>query len=197
VTDEFKALKQNYYHRVACGPFEQPTTQLVPSDIVLHLPVLEFFASRCRHVTEFGVRDGHSTVALVAGCRGKVVSYDIVETPVVYLLRGMALPCEWDFRRADTGSPDLAIDPTDMIFFDTLHTREHLAKELRLHAGKAARYLAFHDTYTCGRYDLSGPDPRAEGILPAIEEFLAARPGQYRVAYETTVNNGLIVYERP
>lgn len=192
----FQSLKSDYYHRVAAGPFDVPPAALLGSDVVLHLPVLEWFASRCRRVAEFGVRDGHSTAALVAGCKGEVVSYDIVESPVVALLRGMELPCRWSFVRADTSDPSLDVGAADMIFFDTLHTYDHLTKELSLHGRKARKYLAFHDTFTCGEYDLSGPDPRARGILPAIREFLSRHNGEYRLAYETAACNGLMVFER-
>lgn len=192
----FQALKQNYYHRVAVGPFEQTTTQLLGSDIVLHLPVIEYFASRVRHCTELGVREGHSTVALLSGCKGRVASYDIERSPIVDLLDAIQLPCEWVFHRADTGDPRLQIEETDFLFIDTLHTYEHVSKELALHARLARKYLGFHDTYTCGKFDLSGPDPSVVGILPAISEFLARYPNEYRVVYETNVNNGMVIYER-
>lgn len=197
MNDYFEALKQDRYHRVAVGPFERPTTRLQGSDIVLHLPVIEFFASRCGHCTEFGVRDGHSTVALIAGCPGVVVSYDVVRTPVVNLLQSLKLPCrEWRFVLANTADPSLDVEETDFLFFDTLHTYDHLSKELALHGRKARKYVGFHDTFTCGERDLSGPDPAAPGILPAINEFVARHHGQYRVVYETRVNNGMMVWER-
>lgn len=192
----FHALKQSMYHRVAVGPFEAPTHSLVGSDIVLHLPVLEYYASLCRHVTEFGTREGCSTVALLAGCRGEVHSYDIEVTPAKAVLGAMDLPCKWEFHVGDTGSPDTPVAETDMLFVDTLHTYEHVKKELAHHGRKARRFLAFHDTFTCGERDLSGPDPNALGILPAIREFLAPYPSEYRTVYRTDVNNGLWVLER-
>jgi hypothetical protein len=194
---QFDNLLQDYYHRVSIALHEPPTTQLLGSDIVLHLPVIEYYASQCIHCTEFGVRDGHSTVALIAGCRGDVVSYDIERTPVVDLLQNMILPCKsWKFKQADTGSPNLEIDRTDFLFFDTLHTYEHLSKELKYHGRKAERYLGFHDTYTCGDYDLSGADPTAVGIMPAINEFRDHYYSQYKVVYSTKRNNGLLILER-
>lgn len=192
----FQALKQSMYHRVAVGPHEAPTRTLVGSDVVLHLPVLEYYASLCSHVTEFGVRDGNSTVALLAGCRGEVHSYDIEAAHAVSVLGGMDLPCRWFFHLADTGSPDAGVGETDFIFFDTLHTYEHLSRELAHHGRKARKFLAFHDTFTCGEFDASGPDPSARGILPAIGEFAARHPGEYRTAYRTDACNGLLVLER-
>jgi hypothetical protein len=197
MSQQFHALKQDNYHRIAVGVHEIPCHTLRGSDIVLHLPVLEYFASKCDHVTEFGVREGCSTVALIAGCKGEIHSYDIEASPIEPVLKGMPLPCKkWEFRLADTGSPDLVIEETGLLFLDTLHTYAHLSKELLYHGRKAKRYLAFHDTYACGARDLSGPDPTAEGIARAIEEFVARYPGEYREVYSTTSNNGFLVLER-
>lgn len=197
MSGHFETLKQDYYHRVAVGPFELPTPSLAGSDIVLHLPVIEYYASLCGHCTEFGVRNAHSTVALIAGCKGDVVSYDIEHSPAVDLLRGMKLPCRsWSFRLGDTGAPLPDMAETDFLFLDTLHTYDHVRRELALHGRKARRFLGFHDTHACGEYDRSGPDPRARGIVPAVREFLASYPGQYRVAYHTSACNGMTIYAR-
>lgn len=142
------------------------------------------------------MRDGHSTVALLAGCKGKVVSYDVVRSPIVDVLGGMELPCEWEFVRASTSDPSVEIVETDMLFVDTLHTFEQVEKELGLHGRKAMKYLAFHDTETCLVKDVSGPDPNAEGIGMAIAEFLFRWKGCYELAYATAACNGLRVYSR-
>jgi hypothetical protein len=193
---DLKDLKASFYHRVAAGPHEPPTREVVGSDIVLHLPVLEYYASQCDHVTELGVREGCSTVALVAGCKGEVHSYDIEDSPITAVLGGMELPCRWQFHKGNTADPDLGIPETDFIFFDTLHTYVHLSKELDLWGRKARKYLGFHDTFTCGERDASGPNPNARGILPAVQEFLDAYPGEYETVYRTETCNGLWVLGR-
>jgi hypothetical protein len=192
----FERVCQSVFHRVAVGPHELPTPSVFGSDIVLHLPVLEYYASLCRHVTEFGVRDGYSTIALLSGCRGEVHSYDLVDPPARPLLSAIELPCSWVLHLGDTGSPDLVVGETDFLFVDTLHTYAHVTQELAHHGRKARRYLGFHDTFTCGMVDRSGPDPNARGILPAIHEFLARYPGEYRTVFHTDRCNGLWVLER-
>lgn len=192
----FKSLKDSYYHRVAIAPSEERTATLQYSDIVLHLPVLEWFASHCDTVVEFGVREAHSTVALLAGCRGVVRSYDCDESPMVGFLKSIALPCQWEFHVADTGDPNLLIGRPDMLFIDTMHTYDHVSKELRNQGDKVRHYLAFHDTFTCGNQDMSGPDKSAKGIMPAIEEFREYSLSNWKTVYETTCNNGLLVLER-
>lgn len=192
----FDQLKQRIYQNIAVtpswpGPIWAPGWAL--SDIVLHLPVIEWFASLCDHCTEFGMRHGHSTTALIAGCKKTVVSYDIERYPTVDLLSGMQLPCEWQFRLGDTG--EVEIEETDLLLIDTLHIYDHVKKELAKSGDKARKFLVFHDTHTCGLKDASGPNPNAEGILRAIVEFRRGNP-QWKTAYSTTVNNGLLVLER-
>ena len=193
---DFNSLKQSCYRKVAQDPFSPTVTVLVGSDTVLHLPVLEWFASLCDSVVEFGVRTGESTVALISGCKGEVKSYDIVESEAVGLLRSLVLPCSWTFRRHDTLTHSHLVPEADLFFFDTLHTYDHLKKELDLHGRKARKFLVFHDVFTCGQQDISGPDPSVRGIMPAIEEFVARFPDEYETAYKTDCNNGLLVLRR-
>jgi hypothetical protein len=172
-------------------------TEEVVSDVVLHLPVLEWFASRCNVCCEFGVRDCGSTSALLAAKR-HLFSFDIEESPAVSMLKELTPP-NWTFTPLDTGDPDRAhlVPPCDLLFVDSLHTYGHVSKELRLHGRKARKFLAFHDTafYASGLKDLTGPNPEAVGILPAIGEFIAIW-GDYSTVFRTERNNGLWVLAR-
>ena len=78
------------------------------------------------------------------------------------------------------------------MFIDTLHDYEQLREELRLHAGKARRYVVLHDTTTFGE---RGETPGHRGLWPAVEEFLAlgAVPPQRPPRCEN--NHGLTVLE--
>lgn len=46
------------------------------TDIVEHLPTLRKLAAKCKHVTEFDVREGCSTTALLAAQPETLESYD-------------------------------------------------------------------------------------------------------------------------
>lgn len=196
--DEFESIKREVYQASPCTHGEPKARSLIFSDISQNLPVLEYYASRVNHVTEFGVRDGHSTLALIAGCKGEVHSYDIQRTPIIGRLGRMNLPCSWSFTQLDTVSPFHAhvVKETDLLFIDTLHVYEHVKRELELHGRKARRFLVFHDTTVCWLKDLSGPDPEATGIGRAILEFLEKYHGQYVQKFQTHANNGLLVLER-
>ena len=154
------------------------------SDISEHLPVLRRLASKCLHVTEFGVRTGNSTLALLAGLPkgGTLVSYDINDC-------SSAVSDErWTFNQADTSKLNL-IDTTDMLFIDTLHDYAQVVAELQ-HALAVRKYIAFHDTVLFGSNDEStGEGP---GIMLAVLEFM--RDNKRWVVQEAYGNNnGLLV----
>lgn len=165
------------------------------SDISEHLPKISELASECAHVTEFGVRGGLSTTAILHGLAkrgtGTLKSYDIEQhsAPIPALPAGVA----WRFELADT-SKLAEIEPTDMLMLDSWHTAEQVAAELR-HAPSVNRYLIFHDTTT-----FAGPgqgDGGGMGICPAIFDFLATPEGLWwHVCYHNVSNNGLLVLKR-
>ena len=201
--NSFRSLRDHYFYANPTDYFvpRLPPMHQICSDISLNLPVLEYFSKQCQTAAEFGVRDGHSTVAILSGlaqgpakAEAKLISFDIEQTPIVNKLRRHS-PCQWEFllRSSIQGPP---IPEVDLLFIDTMHTYTHVKAELALHGRQARRYISFHDTTTCGEFDLSGPNPRERGIAPAIKEFLEQYPGEYRVAYESDCSNGMIIMER-
>ena len=160
------------------------------SDISAHLPMLQFIASQCNHVTELGVRNGYSTVALFNGCN-KVVSYDIEKTAFVEQLR--KFKPYWKFIQGDTSDPRIEKEHTDFLFVDTLHTYDHVKAELKNFHPYVKKFIAFHDTYSQGEksLDVSG----AEGINKAIREFLEENE-EWKSVYKCNFNNGLWIIQR-
>jgi glycosyltransferase involved in cell wall biosynthesis len=162
---------------------------LTPSDINEHLPTLYLLGRQCRHITEMGTRNGLSTAAWLFARPEKLVCYDRVKLPAVADLESLAGPTSLVFHEADVLVVD--IEETDLLFIDTWHVYEQLKEELRLHAGKARRYVVLHDTETFGE---RGEAEGRRGLWPAVEEFLAA--GIFRVKERFNNNNGLTVLER-
>lgn len=162
------------------------------SDISAHLPILEYFASKCSHVTEFGFRECNSTVAFLTSTKGIVISYDIDPCrQAVSMLNAMKLPCIWKFIQANTNDIKY-IDQTDLLFIDTLHTYNQVKSELRFY-DKVSKYIIFHDTWSDG---ISSKDrPGENGILDAINEFLSEHP-EWKKIYEVDFNHGLIILEK-
>jgi cephalosporin hydroxylase len=195
VTD-FERFKQERYNArpwdLPENPMGFPTEEIgVTSDISAHLPLLEFLARGCDHITEFGTRYAASTSALIAGCRGKVVSYDIRTNKEIRRLQKINKPCEWEFC-IDNTLKLKSIEETDLLFVDTIHTYSQVKAELRF-APNVRKYIVFHDTYSQG--EKSRDRPQEEGITRAIDEFLAANP-QWRKVYEVKFNHGLTILEK-
>jgi hypothetical protein len=155
-------------------------------DINEHFPTLKKYALECESITEMGVRSIVSTWAFLAGKPKKMISIDIYH-PSYYRgnLDEVENECKKegiDFKFIQASTLDIDIEETDLLFIDTLHTYEHVKKELFLHGNKTKKYLVFHDT-------TSSPE-----IVPAIEEFMKTNPSwSIKDRYEN--NNGLIILE--
>lgn len=167
-----------------------------PSDINEHCPTLCELARECCHVTEFGVRKGISTSALLYAQPGKLVCYDLAVNPrLVAQLQELAGRTELEFRGADVLAVE--IEPTDFLFIDTWHAYVQLKQELAMHAGRARRYIAVHDTRTYARRGdtcRGTRDPQG-GLLDALDEFLGTDAG-WEITAQYDNNNGLTVLER-
>ena len=163
----------------------------VPSDISAHLGILRALAENVRFVTEFGVRTGVSTRALLAGHPTGMMSYDVYpfkdeeRVAEVAKLAGV----NWKFVQADTRK--ITITPTELLFIDTYHTYSQLLIELFMHGPKAWKYIAIHDTDLFGEHGENGQP----GILKAIQEFLLVYP-EWKLFHESKASCGLQVYAR-
>lgn len=172
------------------------------SDINEHLPVLHDLANRCNHITEFGVRQGVSSRALLSSKAKHVRMYDLTPDPNVEQLVSQCVSYGMDVSYMIGDVLSFDIDPTDLLFIDTWHVYKQLRAELLRHAVQCKRFLAFHDTHTFGTKDhdavyqsdlesiQNGP-----GLLPAIIEFMIYDPN-WRFIYHTHRNNGFTVLER-
>jgi len=182
------------------------------SDINEHLPVLRALAEECDHVTEMGVRDVVSTWAFLSASPKVLRSYDIVESENIKLPLQLAPQIGVDMKFKEADVLKIEIEPTELLFIDTLHTYTQLKKELELHASKVSKYIVFHDVVTYGhtpepsqfnthkgiikQHDkiLANYVENDLGIMPAIEEFIDENDWKVKQFY--TNNNGLLIIER-
>jgi len=180
---------------IQAGPMSEAFNILTrtATDINEHLPMLYYLAQQCDHVTEFGVRTGASTLAFLHGLQGRPAtlrSYDINDQYGVQDSLTRWTRVEWTFSICSTLSIT-RIEPTDLLFVDTLHNYDQVRQELALHGESARRWIVFHDTETFGTVG----DDGGRGINQAITEWLEAKP-EWRIVYRTHRNNGLTVIER-
>ena len=162
------------------------------SDINQNIHLLNDLAQHCETITEMGVRAGISTRAFLYS-PARLISYDIQLTDAVARLFDLARQAGRDVTYQQADVLKIQIEPTDLLFIDTLHTYSQLRQELRLHGNQARKYIAFHDTYTFGLTGEVGPDRR--GLLSAVIEFVMTNPDWRFHTYRTN-NNGLTILER-
>jgi len=166
------------------------------TDIGQHLPALRRYAAPCHHITEFGVRSGCSTAALLAGLAdlgtGKLTSYDVQpfirsdEFVEAAKLEGV------EFRFYQRDDLAIAIEPTDLLFIDTIHTYRQLDEELRRHEEYVGRWIILHDTYTDDYPD----SPGSSGMTMWIAILKLCAKGSWKILDDNPNQFGLTVLER-
>lgn len=168
-----------------------------PSDINEHLDILRQLASECDHVTEMGVRTGMSTVALLAAQPAELISWDF--NPYAIISQNIAdlvvLAGQTFFQPRVGDTLKIRIEPTDMLFIDTLHTFTQLKAELIRHADPIEdpirKYLVFHDTVTFGS---EGEDKQRPGLRAAVKFFHENHAFPvWQLVEDRQNNNGLII----
>lgn len=161
-------------------------------DINQHLPVLRLLASECESVTEFGLREGYSSTAFLVAEPKRFTTYDIdLRLDAVSRLKNICNGTQFEAIEADTLKLD-AIEETDLLFIDTMHTYKQMKIELRQH-NRVNKYIVLHDTETFGA---KGEDGKEPGIMAAVDEFLEANEKSWKRKFHLPNNNGLTVLER-
>ena len=145
-----------------------------PSDINEHLHIMFEYASKCSHITELGVRDIVSTWAWLEAKPKTIICYDVANPPADRLLNVYAYAenHKIDFTLHIADVLTVEIEPTDLLFIDTVHTYEQLISELRLHADKAKKFIVLHDTEGFGEIGIDASGKQTRGLRYALEEFL-------------------------
>lgn len=165
----------------------------IAGDINEHMLRLAQLARQCEHVTEFGVRTGMSTYSFLHGLsskpNAKLRSYDLHDFFNVYGIQSQ-LKIDWTFHQGSTLDAP-TIEPTDLLFVDTLHTYAQVKGELEKHGNRARKYIVFHDTVAFG---IVGED-NGTGINLAIQEFLRDN-AHWQIVEHYENCNGLTVLAR-
>ncbi len=173
---------EEIYHELCNPPIG------VQHDIGEHLPTLRRYAAMVRHITEFGVRGGTSTCALLAGLAdgggGEMFSYDIDQTPFVCQLPPGVT---WTFTLKNTRDFERLPD-TGLLFIDADHKYESVSRELE-YAPSVLKFIIMHDTNE-ERDRVYG-----DGVCRALDEFLSRSP-EWEIIERYRNNNGLTVMKR-
>jgi hypothetical protein len=166
------------------------------SDINEHLEILKALADEVSHVTEMGTRTGSSTRAFLVS-DVKLRAYDLFLDERVSELFSIAKQMGKDVQYTQADVLQIQIEETDLLFIDTWHAYDQLIEELRLHAPKVRKYIAFHDTQTFGtKCETFMGKSGSNGLLPAIIHYMIESGDQWKFKIHRTNNNGLTVIER-
>jgi cephalosporin hydroxylase len=143
-----------------------------------------------------GTRTGVSTRAFLAS-DVTLRAYDLFLDDQVQQLFNLAKEEGKDAEYIQANVLEIEIDETDLLFIDTWHCYDQLIAELKLHASKVKKYIAFHDTQTYGtRSEEFMGRVGSNGLLPAIIHYMIENPNDWRFKIHRTNNNGLSVLER-
>jgi len=169
-------------------------------DICEHLETIKGLAAKCDHVTEFGIRAGVSTTAIIAGRPKRFITYDINLQPFTKpKFIEMATEVGVELVVIEGSSIEVEIEPTDMLMIDSRHVYSHLMKELTLHSPKVSKFIVMHDTEKFGSkppgWDSKEPENNSRGLMTAIKDFLADSY-EWRMKNHFKHNNGLTIIER-
>jgi hypothetical protein len=162
------------------------------NDIKDYAPLFRRLALECKHITEFGVRNGISTGAFLSGKPEKHICYDIDKRPNMDMLEYVAQLIGIDFHFKQQDTTQARIESTDLLFVDACHRYSHVSKELK-NAPFVKKYIVFHDTVQCWQWEEGNP-VKVEGIGRAIQELLATN--EWFISSNYTKGSGLMVLAR-
>ncbi len=174
------------------------------SDINQHLETLYILGKECSHITEMGVRGVSSTWPLVYSRPDKMISYDIKKNSNIDEVINLCDEYLINYSFQEKDVLEIEIEPTELLFIDTLHTYNQLSKELEIHSKKVSKYIVLHDTTHFGRIDeviyshasdtIKKSQTTKQGLMTAIEDFLLTEFGQsWEIFRVYTNNNGLTI----
>jgi len=143
------------------------------------------YASRVDNIVEFGVYTGLSTCAWLSGSPKKLRSYDITDANLTVLdeLKNCAKQKNIDFEFSIANSLEIDIEPCDLLFIDTVHTKKHCLAELDRHAKQASQYIVLHDP------------TEWPGVFEAAITFLHYNH-EWHIVEHCNKGSGLLVLER-
>lgn len=185
-------------------------------DIGEHMPILRQLAIECPHITEIGLGLVISTWGLLQGLSENpspnraYIGIDIAHPPKDNLILAQQLAEEQKISFTFRNANDLSIDiePTDLLFIDSMHTYCHLTYELETFSPKVAKYIAMHDTSApwgnrddgeyCGNYSEypSHYDRGKRGLWPAVVDFLSRHRDEWALQERKLNCHGFTVLKR-
>lgn len=203
--DDSSAQLRRMYEGVCQNPF----------DVHEHIPILRQLAYECSSVVEIGVRSIVSTWGLIMGlsensCSPKsYIGIDLEFPPAesLKLVKSLSENQGIDFSFWRVNDLHIQIEPTDLLFIDSLHTYCHLTYELETFSPNVRKYICIHDTSHPwenqddneyhGDYSEYPAfyDRQKRGLWPAVVDFLDKHP-EWILLERRMNNHGFTILKR-
>lgn len=201
-----KAELKQQYHIHCAGP----------SDIFEHVSVLHDLSIQCTIVTEIGLRTMNSTWGILQGlsenpsnnCVYTGIDLDIPPADIFNRAKSLAERNNIKFNFVHANDMDIDIDPTELLFIDSMHTYCHLTYELEKFCGKVSKFIAMHDTdepwgfiddfqqYHGDKSEYPDSiDKTKAGLWQAVLDFLDRHP-EWILQERRTNNHGFTILKR-
>ena len=194
----------------------------MPSNLNEHFETIRKYASRCKHITEFGTSELVSCWALAKGLADNganvcsLTCVDIKPVPASFanataLLKRAGIRAKY----VQGDSLKIRIQPSDLLLIDTFHCFPQLKRELERCQGNITKYIIVPNTELdgqssevvrlfyeynideeCKKFNGCSHEDICTGLMPAIQEFVAKNSNTWRIAECHKNNNGLVVLER-
>jgi hypothetical protein len=156
------------------------------------MDTLKDYASKCKTVTELGIRTGCSTLTfLFSGCK-KLYSYNVVVSPNARKVKQAANIDGVFFRFINKENLKTKIKKTDLLFIDTDHWYGQIKAELEHHHKRVQKWIIMNNTETFG---MVNPYDGRPGMKAAIFEFLDNFP-EWQLLDHIESGHGLTILER-
>jgi hypothetical protein len=158
--------------------FQANLTDPVCSDVAEHLVLLKRYASVCDSIVEAGVYDGTTALAFLLGRPKSLRCVDIARRPEVDRLEDAARELGVDFTFTLGDAAEVKPSSCDLLYIDTWHYAEQLAKEFANWHAFTRRYMILHDTESHGDSGMCN----GGGLWEAIGGFLKEH-SEWRLAW--------------
>lgn len=155
------------------------------------LSIIKKYAEEVDHITEFGLRLGESTAAMLAAGPKKLITYDIDPhcLSTYNLLNSFPFETEFIFRCEDSYNAD--IEETDLLFADCSPVPASRIKQVLTKQTQVKKYIMIYDTDWFGEIGLDG----GPGLKFPINDFLKYYK-EWKFHNHYSIDGGLTVLKR-
>jgi hypothetical protein len=160
-------------------------------DYIAHHQALINCAKESKTIKEIGVCQGATLACLLLTNPEKLTGIDIMPKyfepyKTHFINYSLENNIDFSFQILDSTDP-ASVSEVDLLHIDSLHTPDHLMKELKLHAPHVKKYIVFHDTANF---------KNAKGLFQTIAQYITFIEQEWKIFDHFIHNVGYTVIKR-